>query len=88
MSIQLDEVTEVVQVSNEQIFAHIIDRGDDKRSVHAIILEARVMGIPLTALCGYVWVPSRNPEQYPICEKCKEIFEFALDFRNGHKGEE
>ena len=59
----------------------IIDRGDDPRPAEAIILEARVNGTPLTALCGYTWVPSRDPQKYPVCPKCAEIFEFARDFR-------
>ena len=63
------------------IHSHIIDRGDDPRPAEAIILEARVNGTPLTALCGYTWVPSRDPQKYPVCPKCAEIFEFARDFR-------
>jgi len=25
------------------------------------------------ALCGKNWIPSRDPEKYPICPTCKEI---------------
>lgn len=63
------------------IHTHIIDRGDDKRTAAAIVLEARVMGTPVTALCGHTWVPSRDPQKYPVCPKCMEILEFAMDFR-------
>ncbi|MDO5726992.1 MAG: DUF3039 domain-containing protein [Bowdeniella nasicola] len=31
-------------------------------------------GRPVVALCGKVWVPKRNPENYPICPKCKAIY--------------
>lgn len=31
-------------------------------------------GRPVVALCGKVWVPKHNPENYPICPKCKEIY--------------
>lgn len=65
----------------DPIYTHIIDRGDDPRTADAIVLEARVNGTPLTALCGYTWVPSRDPLRHPPCEKCIEIFEFARDFR-------
>ena len=61
--------------------SHIVDRGDDPRPATAIILDAMVNGTPLTALCGYIWVPSRDPNQFPVCPKCLEIFEFAHDFR-------
>ncbi len=32
------------------------------------------MGTPVTALCGKVWVPSRDPQRYPVCPTCKEIW--------------
>lgn len=73
--------TEIVTENDSPIYTHIIDRGDDERPAEAIVLEARVNGTPLTALCGHVWVPSRDPQKYPICQKCVEIFEFAKDFR-------
>jgi hypothetical protein len=41
----------------------------------AKILEARVMGTPVEALCGHVWVPSRDPKQLPLCQACKDIYE-------------
>jgi hypothetical protein len=39
------------------------------------IVESSVMGTPLIALCGKVWVPSRDPKRYPVCPTCKEIYE-------------
>ena len=33
------------------------------------------MGTPIIALCGKVWVPSRDPQKYPVCPACKEIWE-------------
>lgn len=87
MSTQLDQQpsTKTITETEEDtpILTHIIDRGNDTRSANAIILEARVLGTPITALCGYSWVPSRDPLKYPLCEKCVEMFEFAKDFREG-----
>ena len=40
----------------------------------ADIARALVTGEAITALCGKRWVPSRDPERYPICPTCKEIF--------------
>jgi uncharacterized C2H2 Zn-finger protein len=31
------------------------------------------MGTPVKALCGKVWVPSRDPEKFPICPECEAI---------------
>ena len=39
------------------------------------LTEAMVMGTPVVALCGKVWVPSRAPEKFPVCPECKEIWE-------------
>lgn len=41
----------------------------------AVVLEARIMGTPIEALCGHVFVPQRDPLQLPICPKCKEIYD-------------
>ena len=53
------------------------DDGDHDRFAHyckkADITRAMVTGEPVTALCGKRWVPSRDPERYPICTTCKEI---------------
>ncbi len=53
--------------------------GDHERFSHFApkdkVMEAMVMGTPVTALCGKVWVPSRDPQRYPVCPTCKEIYE-------------
>ena len=55
------------------------DEGDHERFSHYVpkdkLTEAMVMGTPVVALCGKVWVPSRAPEKYPTCPECKEIWE-------------
>jgi hypothetical protein len=53
--------------------------GDHERFAHYVqknkIVESSVMGTPMVALCGKVWVPSRDPKRYPVCPACKEIYE-------------
>jgi hypothetical protein len=55
------------------------DEGDHDRFAHYAprdkIVEAMVTGTPIVALCGKVWVPSRDPKRFPVCPECKEIFE-------------
>lgn len=67
--------------------AHIIKKKkgwrNRKTSPQAMVLEARIAGTPLEALCGYVWVPSQNPENFPVCTKCKAIY----DQRPGRKSD-
>src|SRR5699024_11067193 len=36
--------------------------------------QAAPGGPPVIALCGKVWVPGRDPEKYPVCPECKEIY--------------
>jgi len=58
---------------------HRFDDGDHERFSHYVdkhkLTEAMVMGTPVVALCGKVWVPSRNPDKFPVCPECKEIWE-------------
>jgi hypothetical protein len=67
--------------TGEPIVAHIV-KTDPGESAAAKVLEARIYGTPLEALCGHVWVPSRDPKQYPICEKCKAIYEMYRAFND------
>ena len=39
------------------------------------LTDAMVFGTPVVALCGKVWVPSRDPQKFPVCPECKEIWE-------------
>ena len=48
-------------------FAHYVDKND--------MMQAAVFGTPIKALCGKVWVPSRDPQRFPVCPECKEIYE-------------
>ncbi|MFM1954088.1 MAG: hypothetical protein RL118_279 [Actinomycetota bacterium] len=56
-----------------------LEPGDHERFSHFVrkekIVESAVMGSPVTALCGKIWVPSRDPQKFPVCPTCKEIYE-------------
>lgn len=47
------------------------------------VLEARVTGTPIEALCGHVWVPNRDARQLPVCQKCREIYDLYREFNDG-----
>lgn len=55
------------------------DEGDHDRFSHYVkksdITRSAVEGVPVIAYCGKKWVPSRNPDRYPVCPECKEIYE-------------
>lgn len=54
-----------------------IDDGDHDRFSHYVkkgkILDSALSGKAVRALCGKKWIPSRDPERFPICPVCKEI---------------
>ena len=56
-----------------------VDDGDHDRFAHYVkkgkILESAVSGKAVRALCGKKWVPSRDPEKFPICPTCKSIYD-------------
>lgn len=62
--------------------AHIVRVGPGE-SAAAKVLEARVSGTPLEALCGHVWVPSRDPRNLPVCARCKEVYDLYRAFNDG-----
>jgi len=56
-----------------------IEPGDHERFSHYVkkdkILESAITGKPVRALCGKKWTPGRDPEKFPVCPTCKEIYE-------------
>ncbi|MBU4466278.1 MAG: DUF3039 domain-containing protein, partial [Actinobacteria bacterium] len=34
---------------------------------------------PVRALCGKKWTPGRDPEKFPVCPTCKEIYESLIN---------
>jgi hypothetical protein len=56
-----------------------VEDGDHDRYSHYVqkekILESALSGKPVIALCGKVWTPGRDPEKFPVCPTCKEIYE-------------
>lgn len=49
----------------EPSIAHYVRREDASR--------AYVTGEPITALCGKRWVPSRDPDKFPMCDVCSNV---------------
>lgn len=53
--------------SDKDRFSHYTAKDD--------IVRAAVEGVAVVALCGKKWRPRRNPEKYPICPSCRELYE-------------
>ncbi|MEV0291795.1 MULTISPECIES: DUF3039 domain-containing protein [unclassified Kribbella] len=77
MSTQLTPGAETVV--DERTQPSLQEPGDHERFSHYVpkdkLTEAMVMGTPVVALCGKVWVPSRDPQRFPVCPECKEIWD-------------
>lgn len=62
-----------------------LDEGDHDRFAHYVekakLTEALINGTPVIALCGKVWVPSRDPTRFPVCPECKRLYEMGADGR-------
>lgn len=69
----------------------LAEPGDHERFSHYVrkekIVESAVTGTPVVALCGKVWVPGRNPDRFPVCPMCKEIYDGLRDPQDGEEGE-
>jgi hypothetical protein len=55
------------------------DENDEEQFAHyaesASVTEGYIMGTPVIALCGKVFIPFRNPEKLRVCPSCKEIMD-------------
>ena len=60
------------RTGDHDLYAHYVIGGGEA------IIRAMVTGEPCTALCGKVWVPSRDPSNYPVCPECEAIRKAAF----------
>ena len=66
---QLDTETDTrVNTSNgdHDKFAHYADKDE--------VTYALIYGVPIIALCGKKWIPSRDPKGFSVCPTCQEVF--------------
>ncbi|MFI2752876.1 DUF3039 domain-containing protein [Cellulomonas sp. P22] len=74
------EATEQVEPGDHERFAHYVRKEK--------ILDSALSGQPVIALCGKVWVPGRDPQKFPVCPVCKEIYEGLREPQDGGSGGE
>ena len=71
--------TGTATIEREEVREELQEPGDHERFSHYVrkekILESALSGEPVVALCGKVWVPGRDPDKFPVCPACKEIYE-------------
>jgi hypothetical protein len=86
MSTQMSPGAQTIQDTRTRPVDVPLEPGDHERFSHYVekdkLTEAMVMGTPVVALCGKVWVPSRDPERFPVCPECKDAWEQLGDDDN------
>ncbi|HET8600662.1 MAG TPA: DUF3039 domain-containing protein [Segeticoccus sp.] len=82
--------TTTAVLEREQVQEQFAEPGDHERFAHYVrkekILESALSGEPVTALCGKVWVPGRDPNRFPVCPICKEIYDGLRAPQDGGDG--
>jgi hypothetical protein len=71
MSTQTIERTDTKPSTGSPECAHIVK---DKNKVS----DAYLNGTPVEALCGHVFVPTKDPKKLPVCQMCKELADAFL----------
>ncbi|WP_265447626.1 DUF3039 domain-containing protein [Flexivirga meconopsidis] len=82
--------TSTATIERPDVQEQLQEPGDHERFAHYVrkekIMESALSGEPVTALCGKVWVPGRDPEKFPVCPTCKEIYEGLREPQDGGDG--
>lgn len=66
-TIEREETRQVEEPGDHERFSHYVRKEK--------ILESALSGDPVIALCGKVWTPGRDPQKFPVCPTCKEIYD-------------
>jgi len=74
VSTQTIDKVDIDPITGEPRCTHIVP-GDDKHTGVELVMQARINGTEVTALCGHRWVPQHKAGDFPLCSKCKEIYD-------------
>ena len=74
ISSDLQRDTSTTDATDPGSCAHIVVT-EPGQTATAAVLQARIEGTPLKALCGHIFVPQRDPKRLPLCAACKEIYD-------------
>jgi len=71
---QDERVDPIVQEPGDrERFAHYIVDESGRGMAAAQAMQAMFDGTPVRALCGKVWVPTRDPKRFPVCPTCEDV---------------
>ena len=66
-TIEREETVQQHEPDDHERFAHYVRKEKT--------MESALSGEPVIALCGKVWTPGRDPQKFPVCPECKEIYQ-------------
>lgn len=77
-----------IDVVDTTVTPQLSEPGDHERLSHVVKKSdwdrAYLGGEAVTAACGKTWLPSRDPDAFPVCPACKE---FLGNTQPGDEGE-
>lgn len=53
----------------------MVPEGEADETPQAYVMRARFEGFPVTALCGFTWVPNKMATGLPVCQECLDIYQ-------------
>lgn len=59
--------TDATDTDSSDDFAHYAESSE--------VTEGYIMGTPVIALCGKIFIPSKDPKNLRVCPICKQIVE-------------
>lgn len=71
-AVEQEERTTQADDGDHDLFSHYVRKADREL--------AWLTGEPVTALCGKKWLPTRDPEKFPVCPQCKDVWEQLNQF--------
>lgn len=67
--------TRLSDVPGDSTHIVMVPPGEADTTPQAYVLRARIEGFSVTAICGYTWVPERDPSVLPVCSTCLHIYQ-------------
>jgi len=65
--LEKEKVEQTTDSGDHDLFSHYISKVDQE--------AAWLSGKPATALCGKQWLPTKDPQRYPVCQSCKDVYD-------------
>jgi hypothetical protein len=60
-------VPDKTEPGDHDLFSHYVKK--------ELLADAIIFGKPLKALCGKMWIPSRDHSKFPVCPACKDAYD-------------